>query len=140
MVNHGTANEKNFFLVGTLHKRFIDGMGGLAAYELFVVRAQHDVPAVWQGSFWQRKKRVPPHDHSVTGGDVLEVFQIAWQVAKEFVVLTDGVVVGDGDNDGCFHKFLNGNRSFDVRMWIVVFQRKVFEGETEYIVDFWIYF
>jgi len=59
----------------------------------------YNVTPSWKWPSGQRKQGVSAHDHRISGGNLLETFQVVEQVKQQFVIFSDGKIFGNGHND-----------------------------------------
>ena len=118
----------------------------VAAREVALRAAQHDVPAVGQGALRQRLERVASHYYGVARGQRLKAFHVVGQSVYQFVVLAYGEVARHCGYYRYLHVcqsvvFVNGlyvqsyaNLARNVRPRVVVLEFEVLVIEAENVL------
>lgn len=100
LIERSAADDKSL-VVGEGHFEYLsDREGDLNARggEVVVV-SKDDIAAVGERFFGERVESAASHDDGMAGGESAEAFEVVGDVPQEVVVLADGAVLCDSDDD-----------------------------------------
>ena len=112
-INALAADDIDVFFGRTSIERRLQGREhfGVLKGKTFLAR-EHDVAAIWQGTFRERLKSAASHNDGVSRGEGLEAAQVGREMIKQFVLIANGAVGSQGTNDG-----QHGLMGFENGMW-----------------------